>query len=305
MAVRHSTRQSYKENFKNHIIPELGQRRVDELTRKHTRAFVATLVGKGLAKATIRIITAQLCAMLNEGKEDGVIQDNPATKLSRFYRNAPVKHEHIQPLTADEVRVFLKATLKYAPEQYPVFLCGIHTGMRTGELVGLQWADVDFFGKFITVRRNIVRRRINPTKNSKIRRIDMSDALLDMLKALKQKRREQWFAKGENSIPKWVFCATNGNFMDPYNMKDRYFYSCLEKAGLRRIRFHDLRHTFASLLIQAGHPLAYIKEQLGHSSIKMTVDVYGHLVPGAHGEAMNTLPSLDGSVPGIRAVNEE
>ena len=187
MAVRHSTRQSYKENFKNHIIPELGQRRVDELTRKHTRAFVATLVGKGLAKATIRIITAQLCAMLNEGKEDGVIQDNPATKLSRFYRNAPVKHEHIQPLTADEVRVFLKATLKYAPEQYPVFLCGIHTGMRTGELVGLQWADVDFFGKFITVRRNIVRRRINPTKNSKIRRIDMSDALLDMLKALKQK----------------------------------------------------------------------------------------------------------------------
>ena len=205
MAVRHSTRQSYKENFKNHIIPELGQRRVDELTRKHTRAFVATLVGKGLAKATIRIITAQLCAMLNEGKEDGVIQDNPATKLSRFYRNAPVKHEHIQPLTADEVRVFLKATLKYAPEQYPVFLCGIHTGMRTGELVGLQWADVDFFGKFITVRRNIVRRRINPTKNSKIRRIDMSDALLDMLKALKQKRREQWFAKGENSISKWVF----------------------------------------------------------------------------------------------------
>ena len=60
----------------------------------------------------------------------------------------------------------------------------------------------------------------------------------------------------------------------------------------RRIRFHDLRHTFASLLIQGGHPLAYIKEQLGHSSIKMTVDVYGHLVPGAHREVMNTLPSL-------------
>ena len=93
--------------------------------------------------------------------------------------------------------------------------------------------------------------------------------------------------------------------MDPYNMKYRYFYNCLEKAGLRRIRFHDLRHTFASLLIQAGHPLAYIKEQLGHSSIRMTVDVYGHLVPGAHREVMNTLPSLDGSGPGIRAVNEE
>ena len=135
---------------------------------------------------------------------------------------------------------------------------------------------------------------MNRTKSGKIRRIDLSDALLETLKTLKRQRREQWLAKGENSVPKWVFCAKNGNFMDPYNRKDRYFYSCLEKAGLRRIRFHDLRHTFASLLIQAGHPLAYIKEQLGHSSIKMTVDVYGHLVPGAHREVMNTLPSLGG-----------
>ncbi len=67
----------------------------------------------------------------------------------------------------------------------------------------------------------------------------------------------------------------------------------------------EVRYTFASLLIQAGHPLAYIKEQLGHSSIKMTVDVYGHLVPGAHREAMNTLPSLGGFVPGISVANEE
>ena len=76
------------------------------------------------------------------------------------------------------------------------------------------------------------------------------------------------------------------------NLKNRVFIRCLEKAGLRRIRFHDLRHTFASLLIQNGEPLAYVKEQLGHASIKMTVDVYGHLVPGANREAINRLPSL-------------
>jgi len=85
---------------------------------------------------------------------------------------------------------------------------------------------------------------------------------------------------GQTDIPKWVFCAENGNFMDPYNLKDRYFYKCLEKAGLRRIRFHDLRHTFATLLLQNGESLAYVKDQLGHSSIRMTVDTYGHLVPG-------------------------
>jgi integrase len=78
-----------------------------------------------------------------------------------------------------------------------------------------------------------------------------------------------------------------------YNVKNRYFLKTLEKAKLRRIRFHDLRHTFASLLIQNGESLAYIKDQLGHSSIKMTVDVYGHLVPGANRAAVNRLPTLD------------
>jgi len=169
--------------------------------------------------------------------------------------------------------------------------------MRTGELVGLQWIDIDFFGKFITVRRAVVRRRIVETKTDKIRKIDLSDALAAELKKLKRHRKEEWLAKGHTEIPKWVFCAENGNFMDPYNLKDRYFYKCLEKAGLRRIRFHDLRHTFATLLLQNGESLAYVKDQLGHASIRMTVDVYGHLVPGANRQAVNKLPSLDESDP--------
>ncbi len=83
-----------------------------------------------------------------------------------------------------------------------------------------------------------------------------------------------------------------GKQLEMYNVKNRYFLKALEKAGLRRIRFHDLRHTFASLLIQNGESLAYVKDQLGHSSIKMTVDVYGHLVPGANRAAVNRLPTL-------------
>jgi len=71
------------------------------------------------------------------------------------------------------------------------------------------------------------------------------------------------------------------------------FKNALTKAGLRQIRFHDLRHTFASLLIQDGQSLAYVQDQLGHSSIKLTVDVYGHLVPGANREAVNRLPTVD------------
>lgn len=79
--------------------------------------------------------------------------------------------------------------------------------------------------------------------------------------------------------------------MDMHSVKNRVFFGCLEKAGLRRIRFHD-RDTFASRLIQDGQPLKYVSDQLGHSSTKMTADVYGHPVPGANRQAVDRLPSL-------------
>ena len=86
------------------------------------------------------------------------------------------------------------------------------------------------------------------------------------------------------------------------NLKPRHFKKCLDEAGLRGIRFHDLRHTYASLLIQNREPLAYIKDQLGHSSIKVTVDVYGHLEPGRNREAVNQLPTETGApVEGLEA----
>ena len=128
----------------------------------------------------------------------------------------------------------------------------------------------------------------------------MSDTLTAELHALKKRRLEEYLAKqadeetGEKPpFPEWVFCNRAGNPLEYYNLKHRHFEKCLEKAGLRRIRFHDLRHTLASLLIQNGESLAYVKDQLGHSSIKMTVDVYGHLVPGANRAAVNRLPTID------------
>jgi len=258
----------------------------------NVKDLVALLVRKNLAKPTIRIITAQLCAMLNQAKEDGLIRKNHATGLSKFYKNAPTRRTEIETLTRAEVAVFLRKAKEWCSQWYPLFLCALHTGLRTGELVGLQWGDIDFFNKWIVVRRSVVRRKVQGTKTSKIRRVDISDALMEVLHDLKRRRKQEWLAKGNNEIPEWVFCADNGNFMDPYNLKTRYFYRCLEKAGLRRIRFHDLRHTYATLMLEQGHPIAYIQQQLGHSSIKMTVDVYGHLVPGSNRDAVNSLPSL-------------
>jgi integrase len=136
-----------------------------------------------------------------------------------------------------------------------------------------------------------LRGREEGTKTGKNRRVDLSDALLHDLQTLKKKRQTEYLKEGKNEIPVWVFCNKEGKPLEYYNLKHRHFERCLAAAGLRRIRFHDVRHTFASLLIQNGESLAYIKDQLGHSSIKMTVDVYGHLVPGANRAAVNRLPT--------------
>jgi len=291
-AVRHSTRNSYLSMYHVQILPELGSRRLNEIDRATMEDFVGKLVRKNLAKDSIRHIIAVLCVLINHAKERGIVHDNPATRLSKFYKQARKRHPEIEPLTEEEVVLFLQAAQEHFTLYYPLFLCAIHTGLRSGELAGLQWWDIDFNGKFLTVRRSIVQGRINPTKTDKIRRVDMSDDLLEELSELKRLRKEQWLSRGRNEIPDWVFCNREGNFPDMNNLKNRHFFKCLEKAGLRRIRFHETRHTFASLLIQNGESLAYVKEQLGHSSIKMTVDVYGHLVPGANRQAVNRLPSL-------------
>jgi integrase len=291
-AVRETTRISYDVSFRHHILPELGKLRLDKIERGRIKEFVAKLVGKQLARPTIRIITAELNAVYNAAIEDGITSGNPARRLSKFYKQAPIIHEEIEPLTREEVVTFLQAVLKHSPDSYPLFLCAIHTGLRSGEIAGLQWCDIDWSGKFITVRNNLVRGRIHSTKTDKTRRVDMSDDLLTELSDLKRHRKEEWLSRGENEIPEWVFCNREGNPVDMHNVKNRQFFKCLEKAGLRRMRFHDLRHTHASLLIQDGQSLKYVSDQLGHSSIKMTADVYGHLVPGANRQAVNRLPSL-------------
>ncbi len=236
---------------------------------------------------------------MNHAIEDELIIRNLATKCSKFYKQAPVRHEEIQPLNAKEIRLLLRTILndKHSSKYYALFLCAIHTGMRSGEIVGLQWEDIDWNGKFATVRRAYVRGRVQPTKTDRVRRVDLSDALLEALRDHRQAKRQEWLKKGVNKIPRWVFASREGSPLDMYNVKNRHFYPNLTKAGLRRIRFHDLRHTYASLLIQNGEPLAYIKEQLGHSSIRMTVDVYGHLEPGANRQAVNRLPTLESARP--------
>src|SRR5208282_4686276 len=116
----------------------------------------------------------------------------------------------------------------------------------------------------------------------KSRRVDMSPQLAEILKTLRTEQKKEALAKGWGDVPELIFVNEEGRLINAFNLRPQVFHRALEKAGLRHIRIHDLRHTFASLLIQQGENLAYVRDQLGHSSIQITVDTYGHLVPGAN-----------------------
>src|SRR5262249_47256439 len=151
------------------------------------------------SKTSIRIILSELCALLNYAvEEDKIIPVNPALKLGKKLKNVKNSREAIQPLNAAEVETFLAAVLDRAWSRpyYAVFLTALHTGMRASEIVGLQWGDCDFKGKFFLLRRQFTRGRIEPTKTDKARRVDMSDALAAELEALKKKRKQEYLAKG-------------------------------------------------------------------------------------------------------------
>ena len=137
-----------------------------------------------------------------------------------------------------------------------------------------------------------VRKMVTP-KSKKSRRVDMSRDLRSALLALRSERMAQAQADGKTDISDdLVFPAGAGTPIEMNNFTERVFKPLLARAGMRRIRFHDLRHTYGSMLIQAGASLAYVRDQMGHSSIQVTVDIYGHLIPGANMSFVDRLDAM-------------
>ena len=199
----------------------------------------------------------------------------------------------MDPLNREELNILLKTIQTHFHRHYPMVLTLARTGMRLGEVLGLQWGDIDFNSRFITIQRGLSKGKVGTPKNGKIRKVDMSLQLTEALKVLKHQRKIETLRKGWSRVPEWVFVNENGNYIHDKHWRAHIFYKALEKAKLRKIRIHDLRHTYASLLIQAGESLAYIRDQLGHHSIKVTVDIYGHMAPEGNKAAVDRLDDIN------------
>ena len=243
---------------------------------------------RGQSPKTVQNVIRCLSSLLSHAVEDGLLTVNVALKPGKFLPKVS-KRRSINPLTREEVAAFLETVRQRAPRYYPLFLCAVRTGLRMGELLAIQWCDLDFHGRFIEVQRSYTHWRITTPKSGESRRVDMSRELMQTLKDLHTERQLQAVANGWKEVPEWVFCSETGGLLHPHNLRERVFYRLLKAAGLRQVRFHDLRHTFASLLLQQGESPVYVKDQMGHSSIQVTVDLYGYLIPGGNKQAVDRL----------------
>lgn len=300
-------RKSYRENCESmqrvHISPRLGSLPVTEVSRSHVEALGGAMLGKKLSPKTTRNTLSFLHSVFEHAIDEGWISENPARRAARpGRRRAGDVDPDLQFLTVDELDAVLRAipdevvvrkpkpTRKGRPGPSPppppdvlgpvlrvVILAAAMTGLRQSELLGLRWRDVDWVAQRIRVRNTFVRGEHSTEGKSDLstrRSVPMADRLARELD--RYSKCTEFRGDGE-----LVFAhPQTGNPLDRSKVTRSFKKACLE-AGVRQIKFHDLRHTFATRLAGSGQPLRMIQEFLGHADSK-TTQIYAHYAPSEH-----------------------
>lgn len=295
MNRRESTYERYDQVLRDHIFPVFKNKTLDSITRGDVRDF---LIAKS-DKLDVSVLRDVLSGVLGFAVDDELIKANPIIGITKKLDLKKDKSEDVDPLTEVDLSLFLKTCKDLAPEYYSFFLMAARTGARLGELLAIRWGDLDFSHKvifeggeakerpFIWIKRSYRRGRFTPPKNGKSRKVDMSNQLRDALKEHLTREKKEALKQGLGDVPELVF-HRNGKVIEQ-NYIRRIFKRVLSKAGLREIKFHALRHTFASLLLSKGESPVYVKEQLGHHSIQITVDIYGKWIQTERSAGVNRL----------------
>ena len=294
--IQPSTKRSYEQLLRLHVTPRFGQKPLNKITRDDVKKFVSAISEKAdHSRNTVRLILTALRAVLSAAVEDKLIDSNPASKVGKFNKRERGESK-AQAMTVEKAEAFLSACVDVCPDYYPLFFTALRSGLRKSELIALKWGDIQFGesetdkNRFILVQRHYYMGHFGTSKTHECRRVDMSKQLRAVLMAHKEGALLKAFQLGKTSIADdLVFPSEAGTPICPDNIGPRYMEPALEQAGLRKFRFHDLRHTFGSLLIQAGVSPAYVQKQMGHRSIQVTIDVYGHLIPGENVAWIDTL----------------
>ncbi len=277
--VKPRTLESYKGQVDIRINPRFGHLQVRSISTESIDLFITDLTKTDISPTTIGHTLTVLKTILKTGVQWGYIVKNPAD----YVKKPRTPKKEMDFFNPDEVRALLQATDE---RHYPIMLTACMTGMRRGELLGLKWEDIDFKSETITIKRSAYKNTLVETKTDHSRRrIKISKNLTETLR----NHQTQQIVDGPDNPLGLIFPSETGTPLDGRNMLQRIFWPTLNRAGLRHIRFHDLRHSYASLLISQNVPLKFIQRQLGHSSIQVTMDIYAHLLPEIEKEAPKRL----------------
>lgn len=303
--LKATTLDGYRKLYALHLKPTLAGRPINRITRDDVKALLAkkrtqpSRRNRLMSVSSLKNIRNLISGIFRQAVEAGIIDHNPAQRLGRFIGRGPDRRNHMRVLTAKQVAAVLAMAKKAYPDYYAILLCAFQTGMRLGEFVGLGWEDIDFAQKTITVRRGWTHGAFTSPKTHRSRSIAMSDVLADELTRHRSRLMRKFGGKLPTvRVPEGLadadrihlaFPYFTGYLIDPSWFRQKVWWLVLEKAGLPRIRIHDIRHTVASLLLQKGFAPQIVMKQLGHSSIMTTVDIYGHLTPDDTRDAVNAL----------------
>ena len=287
--VRQSTYEAYEYMTYPHIVPALGRVKLKALTPVHVRTFYREKLDGGLSSATVRKMHGVLQKALDQAVSDGLIPRNAAKGI----RLPQDKKKEIRPLSPDEARALLVAARGDRLEA--LYVLAVSTGLREGELLALRWENVDLKGAVLRVSQTLTREGgkvlLGPpkTKNSR-RAVGLMGSAVQALREHLTRQLEEMESLGSLYRPGGlVFANEVGGIVNPSNLRNRSLKALLERAGLPPIRFHDLRHTCATLLLSRNVNPKIVSEMLGHASIAITLDTYSHVLPNMQESAVRAL----------------
>ncbi len=275
-----------------HITPSLGRVKLASLNAAHLQGLYRSKPEAGLSPRTMRYIHAVMHRALKKALRWGLVLRN----VSEAVDPPKPQKEKIKPLSRDEARRLLEAARGDRLEA--LYVLAVHCGLRQGKLLGLRWEDIDLNAATLRVRRALTTAKDGPRfvtpKTAKSRRtVKLNRQAVEALK----RHHDRQFEESTRLAGEWrdyglVFATATGTPINPRNLTGRSFKPLLKQPGLPDIRFHDLRHTCATLLLGSGVHPKLVQEPLGHATIAITLDTYLHVLPGMGDQAANAMETV-------------
>ena len=292
--LKPTTEDTIRRHVEAYLVPRLGEIRLADLKPAMLERVYGDLLsegslgkagrpmGEGLSPKTVRNVAGTLHKALSDAVKKGIIASNPADQADLPRWDRP----EIKIWDSETALAFLAWSYGNGDEMFPLWLLAFSTGLRRGEVLGLRWEKVDLVSSTVTIDETRVLTRgrgvivSSPKTKAGIRSLVIDPYTRDTLALLKDKQ-EVTARRFGFRVPDLVASDLDGKAIHPTTLTRR-FQRAIEQAGADEIRLHDLRHTHASMLLDAGESLVVVSGRLGHSRPSTTSDVYGHAMPSAH-----------------------